>query len=304
MEMGSIQARELFEAVDGNINPIDDAYEDLLIKANEGDSRAQYLIGCFYYFGGKVESNHAIASQWFIKSANQNLVDAQTILGYQYMHGDGILKDIDKAIKFLEKAQGQGSAYACFLLGKIYQFDKEKKNRFTASGYYVWAIEMGSTEAKRYRADMHMESGEYKSALDLYVKALKEGCVESAYNAANMFEYGRGCEINDELAFNLYKHAAENGFMMAQHNLGAYYYNAKFVQKDISKAFEWYLKAAKQGSAMSQHTIGLMYFNGDLTQDLEVALEWFKKSQENGYKKSEMYIQDIEQMLNKTYIEH
>jgi TPR repeat protein len=92
--------------------------------------------------------------------------------------------------------------------------------------------------------------------------------------------------------------------MMAQHNLGAYYYNAKFVQKDISKALEWYLKAAEQGSGMSQHTIGLMYFNGDLPQDLEVALEWFKKSQENGYKKSEMYIQDIEQMLNKTYIEH
>ena len=96
MLLGSIKARELFEAVDGNINPIDDAFEGLLIKAHEGDSRAQYLIGCFYYFGGKVESNHAIASQWFIKSANQNLVDAQTILGYQYMYGDGILKDIDK----------------------------------------------------------------------------------------------------------------------------------------------------------------------------------------------------------------
>ena len=47
-----------------------------------------------------------------------------------------------------------------------------------------------------------------------------------------------------------------------------------------------------------------MYFSGDLTQDLEVALEWFKKSQANGYKKSEMYIKDIEQVLDKTYIEH
>lgn len=297
-----MQARELFEGIDGNINPIDHAYEDLLIKANEGDSRAQYLIGCFYYFGRKVESNHAIASKWFIKSANQNLVDAQTILGYQYMYGDGVLKDIDKAIQFLEKAQGQGSAYACFLLGKIYQFDKDKKNRFTASGYYVWAIEMGSTQAKRYRADMYMESGEYKDALDLYVKALKEGCVESAYNAANIFEYGRGCEANDELAFSLYKHAAENGVMMAQHNVGAYYYNAKYVEKDVKKAFDWYLKAANQGSAMSQHNIGLMYYNGDMPQDLEVSLEWFKKSLENGYKDAAKYIRDIEQILNKEYV--
>jgi TPR repeat protein len=162
---------------------------------------------------------------------------------------------------------------------------------------------MGSTEAKRYRADMYMDTGSYKEALDLYVRALKEGCFESAYNAANMFEYGRGCEVNDELAFNLYFHSAENGVMMAQHNVGAYYYNAKYVEKDIKKAFEWYLKAANQGSAMSQHNIGLMYYNGDMPQDLEVSLEWFKKSLENGYKDAAKYIRDIEQILNKEYVE-
>jgi TPR repeat protein len=287
-----------------NKNPIDDAYDDLLIKANDGDSRAQYLIGCFYYYGRKVETNHSIASNWFKKSAEQNLVDAQTILGYQYMYGDGIGKDIDKAISLLEKAQAQGSAYACFLLGKIYHFDTQRKNRFTASGYYVWAIEMGSTEAKRYRADMYMDTGDYKDALDLYVKALKEGCVESAYNAANMFEYGRGCDVNNELAFNLYLHAAQNGVMMAQHNVGAYYYNAKYVEKDIQKAFEWYLKAANQGSAMSQHNIGMMYYNGDLTQDLEVALAWFKKSFESGYLNSERFINEIEIILSEDYIKN
>ena len=122
--MGSIQTKELFEKAEGSINSIDDAYEDLLSKANKGDSRAQYLIGCFYYYGRVVETNHAIASQWFTRSADQNLVDAQTILGYQYMYGDGVVKDIDKAIKLLEQAQSKGSAYACFLLGKIYQFDK------------------------------------------------------------------------------------------------------------------------------------------------------------------------------------
>ena len=293
--------KEEFEL--GN-NPIDDAYEDLLIKANDGDSRAQYLIGCFYYYGRRVETNHSIASNWFKQSAEQNLVDAQTILGYQYMYGDGVIKDIEKAIELLEKAQAQGSAYACFLLGKIYHFDSQKRNRFTASGYYVWAIEMGSTEAKRYRADMYMDTGDYKEALDLYVRALKEGCVESAYNAANIFEYGRGCNVNNELAFNLYLHAAQNEVMMAQHNVGAYYYNAKYVEKDIQKAFEWYLKAANQGSAMSQYNIGMMYYNGDLTQDLEVALAWFKKSFESGYLNSERFINEIEIILSEDYIKN
>ena len=302
----NILTKQLFDKEEfelGN-NPIDDAYEDLLIKANDGDSRAQYLIGCFYYYGRRVETNHSIASNWFKKSAEQNLVDAQTILGYQYMYGDGVIKDIEKAIELLEKAQAQGSAYACFLLGKIYHFDSQKRNRFTASGYYVWAIEMGSTEAKRYRADMYMDTGDYKEALDLYVRALKEGCVESAYNAANIFEYGRGCNVNNELAFNLYLHAAQNEVMMAQHNVGAYYYNAKYVEKDIQKAFEWYLKAANQGSAMSQYNIGMMYYNGDLTQDLEVALAWFKKSFESGYLNSERFINEIEIILSEDYIKN
>jgi TPR repeat protein len=47
-----------------------------------------------------------------------------------------------------------------------------------------------------------------------------------------------------------------------------------------------------------------MYFNGDLPQDLEVSLEWFKKSFENGYKNSERYIYDINQILNKDYVEN
>ncbi|QDD06739.1 sel1 repeat family protein [Candidatus Methylopumilus planktonicus] len=302
----NILTKQLFDKEEfelGN-NPIDEAYEDLLIKANDGDSRAQYLIGCFYYYGRRVETNHSIASNWFKKSAEQNLVDAQTILGYQYMYGDGVNKDIEKAIELLEKAQAQGSAYACFLLGKIYHFDSQKRNRFTASGYYVWAIEMGSTEAKRYRADMYMDTGDYKEALDLYVRALKEGCVESAYNAANIFEYGRGCNVNNELAFNLYLHAAQNEVMMAQHNVGAYYYNAKYVEKDIQKAFEWYLKAANQGSAMSQHNIGMMYYNGDLIQDLDVALAWFKKSFQSGYLNSERFINEIEIILSEDYIKN
>ena len=302
----NILTKQLFDKEEfelGN-NPIDEAYEDLLIKANDGDSRAQYLIGCFYYYGRRVETNHSIASNWFKKSAEQNLVDAQTILGYQYMYGDGVNKDIEKAIELLEKAQAQGSAYACFLLGKIYHFDSKKRNRFTASGYYLWAIEMGSTEAKRYRADMYMDTGDYKEALDLYVRALKEGCVESAYNAANIFEYGRGCNVNNELAFNLYLHAAQNEVMMAQHNVGAYYYNAKYVEKDIQKAFEWYLKGANQGSAMSQHNIGMMYYNGDLIQDLDVALAWFKKSFQSGYLNSERFINEIEIILSEDYIKN
>jgi TPR repeat protein len=156
----------------------------------------------------------------------------------------------------------------------------------------------------RGRADMNMESKSYKDALDLYVQALKLGCVKSTFNAATMFDNALGCEQNLELAFMLYKTATDAGDFMATHNLGTFYYHGKHVQQDKQKAFDLYLKGADQGVGISQHCIGLMYFNGDLTQDLDVALTWLNKSLENGYTDSARFIDEIQKIKDKNFVEH
>jgi TPR repeat protein len=156
----------------------------------------------------------------------------------------------------------------------------------------------------RGRADMNMESKSYKDALDLYVQALKLGCIKSTFNAATMFDNALGCEQNLELAFMLYKTASDAGDFMATHNVGTFYYNGKHVQQDKQKAFEFYLKGAEQNIAISQHCIGLMYFNGDLTQDLDVALSWLNKSLVNGYADSTRFIDEIQKIKDKNFVEH
>jgi hypothetical protein len=47
-----------------------------------------------------------------------------------------------------------------------------------------------------------------------------------------------------------------------------------------------------------------MYFNGDLTQDLDVALSWLNKSLENGYTDSTRFIDEIQKIKDKNFVEH
>ena len=108
-----------------------------------------------------------------------------------------------------------------------------------------------------------------------------------------MFEHGKGCEINLEMAFKLYLLAANAGVTMAEHNVGAFYFNGKHVEKDVENALFWYLRAAKKDSVLSQHCIGMMYLKGDLDQDISVALSWLEKAAGNGYEPSQGYIKDI-----------
>ena len=272
----------------------DQAYHKLLPVAEAGDSRAQYVIGTFYYYGKGVAENHHTAATWFKRSAQQDLVDSQAILGHQYIHGDGIEKNLEKGLELLELAASKGHPHACFTLGNIFHFPRHgKMNRWKAIEYYKLAINYGSTLAKEYLADLFCENGDNGIALKLYLEAWEEGSMTSAFNAGTMFEHGKGCEINNEMAFKLYLLAANAGVTMAEHNVGAFYYNGKYVEKDVENALFWYLRAAKKDSVLSQHCIGMMYLKGDLDQDISVALSWLEKAAENGYEPSQGYIKDI-----------
>ena len=272
--------------------------------ADKGLAVAQHIVATFHYWGEGVPEDLVLASKWLQKAADQNFIESLCMLGHQFMNGVGIPKDTDKGLSLLEKAVNKGNGYACYLVGKHYHAIGGKDGLFKASGYYVLGINDENRDCMRARADMHFGHQSYKDALDLYVQALKLGCRYSTYNAATMFEKGLGCEINLELAFMLYKTASEAGDLMALHNLGTFYYGGKHIEKDIQKAFECYLKAANEGVALSQHCIGLMYFNGDLTQDLDVALTWLTKSLESGYKDSAKFINEIQKIKDKNFVEH
>ena len=282
----------------------EEAIKLIMPFAEKGLPIAQHCIATFYYYGEGVNEDFNKASEWLQKSADQDFCESLCMLGHQNLYGVGIPRNISKGIDLLVRAVNKSNGYACYLLGKHYQFDRVKCDYFRASGYYVMGVNLDNKDCMRARADMHFSAKEYKDALNLYIRASQLGCVKSTFNAATIFEKGLGYEVDLKLAFLLYKSASEAGDFMALHNLGTFYYSGKYVEKDKEKAFNCYLKAANEGVALSQHCIGLMYLNGDICQDLDVSLAWFNKALERGCRDSEQYINEIKLIKNRDFIEH
>lgn len=67
------------------------------------------------------------------------------------------------------------------------------------------------------------EQGQFKLALQFYLKAAKYGSVEAQVNLANLYDEGKGCQKNSERAVYWYKRAVESGSPEAAYNLGVHY---------------------------------------------------------------------------------
>jgi len=101
-------------------NP-DKAMKILLIAAKQGVVDAQYKIGDMYYSGDGITQNFKKAFPWIQKAAKQGNERAQSTLGMMYYHGRGIPSNPKKTAKWLRKAANQGGAYAQFNMGILYR---------------------------------------------------------------------------------------------------------------------------------------------------------------------------------------
>jgi uncharacterized protein len=89
--------------------------------AEQGDAKAQTLLGAMYYEGGQgVPQDYAAALNWFRKAANQGNADAQRSLAGLYYSGKGVPQDDAEAAKWFRKAADQGDANSQSFLGRMY----------------------------------------------------------------------------------------------------------------------------------------------------------------------------------------
>ena len=85
------------------------AFPGLATLAEQGDSDAQRYLGCCYEYGDGVTKDLAKAVEWYRKSAEQGNADAQCNLGYCYEKGRGVTKNIKTALQWYRKAAAQGN---------------------------------------------------------------------------------------------------------------------------------------------------------------------------------------------------
>ncbi len=141
--------------------PTDDAFAQLLSKAQAGDTLAQHDLAYRYKMGTGVPQDYAEAGKWYRKAAEQGDADSQLNLGMMYQNGFGVQKDQREAAKWYESAAEQGNAVAEFFLGGIYERGE------------------GVTR-------------DYQRAAQWYEKAADQGDTGSMFALGVMYEHGRG----------------------------------------------------------------------------------------------------------------
>jgi len=122
--------------------------------AEEGDPRAQALMGLMYYHGRGLKQNDAEAAKWFILAADQGEPRAQFNLGVMHAEGQGVPQDYAEAIKWYRLAAEQGEARAQFNLGVSYAEGQGVEQDYVTA--YMWfnlaAPRFLPSEADRRRA--------------------------------------------------------------------------------------------------------------------------------------------------------
>ena len=84
------------------------AMELYMKVAQNGNPRAQYLVGVLYHNGKGCTTDYEEAYNWWKLAADQGYKDAVHYVGYCYEYGRGVAKNISKAKEYYSKSAAMG----------------------------------------------------------------------------------------------------------------------------------------------------------------------------------------------------
>ena len=99
-----------------------DSMRSMIEAAKSGDLEAQHNVGACYATGdwdGPKDETEAV--KWYRSAAESGHALSQYDLGFMLLLGEGINKDIEKGLWWMEQAAKNGNASAARLLSETYQ---------------------------------------------------------------------------------------------------------------------------------------------------------------------------------------
>lgn len=149
---------------------------------------------------------------------------AQYTLGMRFWLGDGVSRDVNKAMIWLSRSAAADYFYADTALGMIYDDGDGVAQDYGQAAYHY-----------RRAAEKKEPLAEYRLGL--------------------LYTHGRGVPQDYAEAARWYKAAAEQGWADAQNNLGYFYEFGAGVPQDPQAALAWYEKAAAGGNEEAKENL-------------------------------------------------
>ena len=218
---------------------------------DQGNARAQFLIGRMYENGEGLPQDYESAGSWYRFAAEQGHPEAQYHLGRMYEDGRGVPQDDTQAVWWYRLAAEQGETSAQLVLGVMYATGRGVPQDDTAAvRWYRKAAEQGNALAQFSTGFMYANAKgvpqDDAEAARWFALAAEQGLAFAQLSLGIMYANGRGVHQDDAEAVRLYRLAAWQGEATAQLHLGLHYEFGKGVESNFIQAHKWYTLAASR----------------------------------------------------------
>lgn len=227
---------------------------------------------------------------------------AQYALGKKYRDGQGVERNIQKAVELFTLAAKQGNSFAAFALGKMYLSDDPALSRNVAAAlkWITNAAEHGNQFAQYYLGKLLLKgtddiSQDTNSALRWLLASVEQGNVHAEYALAMAYLKGESVPKDSLKAMELLKRASSREHQFAQYQLGKLLLQGEDVPKDVVAAVHWLTASAMHGNQYAQYALGKLYLLGKgVEKDKDRAAKWFQMAANQGNEYAQYYLKHMD----------
>lgn len=195
-----------------------------------------------------LQENPASAARAILIAAQENMVDAQALLGQILLDGTGIEQDAALALTWFQIAARNGHAMATNMAGRCHE--------------HGWGCEPDASKAAAF-----------------YRQAAEAELDWGFYNYGNLLATGRGVNKDQARALACYRKAAQMGHAKSMNMLGRYLEEGVSCERDLAAAHDWYRRSAVGGDFRGQFSHAAVLADQGL---IAQALVWFETALRTG----------------------
>jgi TPR repeat protein len=182
--------------------------------------------------------------------AERGDAEAQFEFGLRQITGEGVKKNLEEGVKFVEKAAKQKHLRAQHIMGTLYEDGVGvKKDLAKAAEWYRISADLGFALSQHSLAILYEDGKGVKKdpvkATEWFKKAADQGNPPSQTAYASKLERGDGVPKSTAKAALWYLKAAQEDFVPAMTRLANMYYTGQGVPVDYRRAGAWYRRAAR-----------------------------------------------------------
>eukprot|EP00049_Salpingoeca_infusionum_P021024 m.365947 g.365947 ORF g.365947 m.365947 type:complete len:1069 (-) comp33986_c0_seq1:174-3380(-) len=233
------------------------------------------------------------------RAAKQDDPMAQCYLGSCYERGNGVDKDLKRALECYRSAAQCGHAHAQYKLGRCYKCGIGVKANLKQAIRLFQSAAGKESAAANHRLGRCHEKGEGvprnpKVAVAYYKAAMEQRHPKAIYRLALCYQHGSGVAQNLSTAASLFKQAAFRRHAKAQVKYALCCLNGEGVEADPSQAREWAVFAARQRDAHGQFLLARFFRDGIGGEKNEtLALHNYSAAADQGHLKAQLMLGDL-----------